>query len=250
MRTTTLLLTAAFTAAGIATSVAQIYSVNAVGYVNITVPCSADGTKGAIIANPLNGTNNDANTILPLDPGGAYDSTTIFRFDPVTQNYLPSFQFVSFLGGWQDPGGVPGLLTLNPGEAFWIFAMGATPTLNLTFVGEVPQGTLNNALPAAGKLAMRSSIVPQAAPIGTTGDTATLQFPAENDDTLYVFDANAQKYKESYSYVDFLGGWGSANTDDPGDGKGPTIPVAGGFFLQMAPTATATTWTRTFSVNP
>jgi hypothetical protein len=96
---------------------------------------------------------------------------------------------------------------------------------------------------------MRTSIVPQAAPIGSTGDAATLQFPAENDDNIYIFDTGTQRYKESYSYVDFLGGWGSANTDDPG-GQGPTIPVAAGFFLQMAPTATATAWTRTFSVNP
>src|SRR5947199_53123 len=38
MRTKTLLLSAALTAAGVCSSLAQVYSVNAVGYVNLTVP--------------------------------------------------------------------------------------------------------------------------------------------------------------------------------------------------------------------
>lgn len=247
MRTTTLLLTAVFTAAGIATSVAQIYSVNAVGYVNITVPCSADQTKGAIIANPLNGTNNSLNTIIPLD--SAYAGTLIFRFDPATQNYFDSIQFVDGFG-WFSASADPNILNVNPGEAFWIYPVHASATtLNLTFVGEVPQGTLNNPLPTVGgRLAMKSSVVPQAAPIGTTGDTATLQFPAEPGDLLFLFDSAAQTYKDSYQYVDGFG-WFSANSDDPGP-QGPTIAVAAGFFLVMDPAATANNWQRVFSVNP
>src|SRR5512139_1316589 len=61
MRTKTLLAMAAMSVAA-ATSWAQVYSVNAVGYVNVTIP--ADGAKLALLANPLNGTNNQLNTIL------------------------------------------------------------------------------------------------------------------------------------------------------------------------------------------
>ena len=50
MRTKTLLLTAALSAAGIATSMAQVYSANAVGYVNKLIP-----TGFSMIANPVFG---------------------------------------------------------------------------------------------------------------------------------------------------------------------------------------------------
>jgi len=141
-------------------------------------------------------------------------------------------------------------LNVNPGESFWIFPVHASATtLNLTFVGEVPQGPLNNPLPTVGaKLAMKSSVVPQAAPIGTAADTTTLQFPAEQGDVLFIFDTATQVYRDSYQYFDGFG-WFSANTDDPGP-KGPTIAVASGFFVQMDPAATANNWQRIFSVNP
>src|SRR5687767_13420891 len=93
MRTKTLLLTAALSAAGLASSMAQVYSVNAVGYVNQSVPGS--GTPGvsrlAILAVPLNGTNNELNTTMPLPAGS--DEVTIYRFDVGTQNYLDGIQW-------------------------------------------------------------------------------------------------------------------------------------------------------------
>src|SRR5439155_26780565 len=63
MRTKTLLLPAALSAAGLASATAQVYSVNAVGYVNVSVPAH----KLAILGVPLNGTNNQMNTTMPLD---------------------------------------------------------------------------------------------------------------------------------------------------------------------------------------
>jgi hypothetical protein len=245
MRTKTLLVTAALSVAA-ATSWAQVYSVNAVGYVNLTLPSSptAPPTKGAIIANPLNGTNNNLNTILPLPD--AYDSSVIYRFDPVAQTYGDPVSFIAGFG-WYNPGDPAGTPPdINPGEGFWLFAVGPNP-LTVTFVGEVPQGTLVNPLPAANKLSMRSSIVPQAAPLGDEITAGTLGFAAEDTDTVYVFNSTTQTYKDPYGYIDGYG-WFSANADDPGPG-GPTIAVATGFFLQKAPLAVKTTWTRTFSVN-
>src|SRR5687768_8351279 len=55
MRTKTLLLTAALAAAGLTSSMAQVFSVNAVGFVNVTVPASSF----ALLANPLNQPTND-----------------------------------------------------------------------------------------------------------------------------------------------------------------------------------------------
>lgn len=245
MRTKTLLVTAALSVAA-ATSWAQVYSVNAVGYVNLQLPSTptAPAIKGAIIANPLNGTNNNLNTILPL--ADEYDSTVIYRFDPTTQTYGDPISFIAGYG-WYNPANPDTPPDINPGEAFWIFAVGPDP-LNVTFVGEVPQGTLVNPLPTANKLSMRSSIVPQSAPLGDEATVATtLGFGAEDQDTVYTFNTTTQTYKDPYGYIDGYG-WYSNNSDDPGPG-GPTIAVATGFFVQKAPQAVKTTWTRTFSVN-
>lgn len=238
MRTKTLLVTAALSVVT-ATSWAQVYSVNAVGYVNLTLPSSADASKGSIIANPLNGTNNELNTVLPLPD--TYDGSTIYRFDPATQNYADAITFIGGFG-WLSPSGAT---VVNPGEGFWIYPVGPNP-LNVTFVGEVPQGTLVNPIPAANKLSMRSSIVPQAARLGdeTINSTGTLQFAAEDGDTVYVFDNAVQGYKDASTYIDGLGWLGPDS--DPG---GPLVPVATGFFIQKGPTAVKTSWTRTFSVN-
>jgi len=77
MRTKTLLLTAALSAAGLLPSTAQVFSVNAVGYVNQTVPAG----KQAILTNPLNGTDNKINTIMPLPNNAGYAGCAVFRYD-------------------------------------------------------------------------------------------------------------------------------------------------------------------------
>src|SRR5688572_21786285 len=65
MRTKTLLLTAALAAAGLTSSMAQsVFSVNAVGFVNVTVPASAF----ALLANPLNQPTNDLASVLADAP--------------------------------------------------------------------------------------------------------------------------------------------------------------------------------------
>jgi hypothetical protein len=246
MRTKTLLLTAAVGMVGMATSYAQVYSVNAVGYVNLTLRSTptAPATLGTIIASPLNGTNNNLNTILPLPD--AYDGTTIYRFNVGSQNYLDGVLWVTGFGWYNpaDPNGTPP--DINPGEGFWIFPVGPSP-LNVTFVGDVPQGHLVNSLPPAGKLSLLGSIVPQSAAIGDTATPTSLQFNAEESDTIYVFNSATQLYKDQYDYVGGYG-WFSQNGDDPGP-AGPTIPVATGFFVKKAATATQTSWVRDFSVN-
>jgi hypothetical protein len=215
---------------------AQVYSANAVGYVNIALQPGFN-----LIANPLNGTNNHLNTILPL-PNSA-DGTTVYRFDPEIQNYSDSVSFIADFG-WFTSDTDPNAYIINPGEGFFIQPSGPTP-LNITFVGEVPQGALSNPVAGGNRFSIVSSQVPQALPLGAAGQAGTLQFPAADGDTVYIFNAATQAYKDSYSYFpDF--GWFSSNPDDPGP-MGPTIPVGTSFFIRKA--GPNVNWTRNFSVN-
>jgi len=237
MRTKTLLLTAALSAAGLATSMAQVYSVNAVGYVNITVNANAY----RIISNPLNGTNNSVNTILPLPQDGTYDGASIYRFNPDNQQYRDTIQFLSGLG-WlsaEDPDP-----TINPGEGFFLQNVAAQP-MNLTFVGEVPAGTLNNPLPPANQYSIRSSVVPKAGRLGFVGQAGTLEFPAEDGDALYVFNHGTQQYDDTWQFLTGLG-WLSAS--DPNT-DGPQLDPGNGLFIQKGSSATINNWQQTFSVN-
>jgi hypothetical protein len=225
MRTKTLLLTAAFVAAGVATSMAQVYSQNVVGYVNVTVPLTATPPNPtyAILSNPLNGTNNNINTILPSVPDG-------------TQVYLYSasgWSTETFIGGAWDPG----TATLPPGTGFFISfdPAFATGPVTVTFVGEVPQGTLVNPVP--GGFSLRGSIVPQAG-----GVTSVLGLtPPTDGDQLFRYNPTTQAYV-TYTYL------GSIDPENPWDPSEPDINVGEGFFLFNSG-GTAYDWTRTFNVQ-
>jgi len=226
MRTKTLLLAAAVGMVGMATSFAQVYSVNAVGYVNVTIP--ANGGL-AILANPLNGTNNSIDTILPL-PDTA-DGSTVFKFNTGSQSYDSSGYIAGV--GW-----LPAI-NLNPGEGFFIQAQNtAGNTLSITFVGDVPQGHLVNALAAGPQLTLVGSIVPQTANLGDQATLTSLQFPAEDGDTVFTWDVLGQTYVNA-GYIEGVG-WLPAD---------PTIAVGTGFFVQKTPNSTKNDWVRDFSVN-
>src|SRR6185295_14677723 len=126
MRTKTLLLTAALCAAGIATSKAQVYSVNAVGYVNTSL------LKGYnLIANPLDNKATDGNKIKNLFaslPGGSQ----IFKFNG-TKFDLAEVDLLSgeITGDAKD-------FTVVPGEGVFVFLPPDAPANStITFVGEV-----------------------------------------------------------------------------------------------------------------
>jgi len=235
MRTKTLLLTAALSAAGLLPSMAQVFSVNAVGYVNQTVPSGGY----AILANPLNGNpNNNLNAIMPLPD--EFVGTSVYRFNPATQGYRDTMQWVPG-PGWlaSDPSD----LVVAPGEGFFVQNVAGSP-LNITFVGEVPSGTTHNVLPGANKYSISSAIVPKGLAIGWVGLANSLGFPADTGDSLFIFDPATQGYKDTVQYVDGIG-W--LSSDYPPEG--PTINPGTGFFVQKAPDATHFSWDMTFSVN-
>ena len=97
MRTKTSILCAVLVAAGVATSMAQTYSQNIVGYVNLV---QSPGFR--IIANPLNATNNDVSNLFQNPPPGL----AIYKFNGFGYD---SANFDPDNGGWSGP------LVLNPG---------------------------------------------------------------------------------------------------------------------------------------
>jgi hypothetical protein len=214
MRTKTLLLTAALSAAGIATSMAQVYSVNAVGYVTTKIPA-----KGfALIANPLKAADNTIQALFKGAPAGCQ----VFKFDG-TKFATATFDDI-------DGAFVPAAAanqTVLPGEGVFVFNPSAAE-ISFTFVGEVSQGTLQNPLPKG--LSIRSSMVPQA---GTAKD---LGLKGGAGDQIFKFDTAGQKYITS-TFDDIDNDWVPALKE---------LAVGEAFFLNSQK---AGSWDRTFSVN-
>jgi len=212
MRTKTLLLTAAISAVGLASSMAQaVYSVNYVGYVNKTLLSGFN-----LIANPLNNGNNQVATILPSVPEG----TTVYKFNGTgydTSDY--------FFGAWSVPD-----MVLAPGDGFFIANPDAT-AFTVTFVGEGMEGPnlMNNI--AAG-LSIKSSKIPQAGDLTPGGN---LEFPTPSEgDTVYKWLPAGQTYSV---HTFFFGAWDVA----------PTLDVAESVFYQANANLS---WERDFEVTP
>jgi hypothetical protein len=243
MKIKALIITAALIVASVASTMAQVYSANAVGYVNVSVPAGK-----TILANPLNNGDNHADTIMPLPD--AATGMLLFRFDPSTQNYATGITFGGVGLGWVNVNTFdktpPELFILEPGEAFFVQSIGA---IDITFVGDVPQGDLSNPVYGSNNKNLLSSQVPQEAPLGdpTKPDT-TLGFPAQNGDLVFLWDDPSQNFTEGVTYVQGLG-WVNVNTFEPiNNGDGPILPVARGFFVQKQGDLSQS-WDRTFSVN-
>jgi len=215
MRTKALLLTAALSAAGVATSMAQaVYSVNAVGYVNTVVKPGFN-----LISNPLTATDN---SIANLFKGVPVD-TAVYKYIPGTGFAIAQYDgdVLAFLPA------SAAALTVVPGEG--VFVKNPTATdFTITFVGEVSQGNLSHSTPKG--LSIQSSEVPQS---GTAADLGLVGAP---DDTIYQYDTTTHGYKISSFDGDTLA-WAPALG---------TLKVGEAFFLKKA---AAGTWTRTFSVN-
>jgi len=219
MSTKTLLMTAVLGAASIAAVMAAdpVYSVNIVGYVNVTAPA-----KFSMIANPLKSGGNTLAEIIPTAP----DGTSIYLFgktgflDPVTYYVVPGIG-----AAWDAPDTV-----LAPGDGAFIYN-GSGADMTLTFVGEVMTGALSTAIPQGWSI--KSSQVPQQL------DLTTLGFPAADGDAVYFFDSARQTYFDPHIYY--------VVPDVGADWDSPPIPKVGeSFFVSKG---AAASWTRTFTVQ-
>jgi hypothetical protein len=216
MRTKTALLIAAVCAAGIATSSAQVFSVNAVGYVNKEIP----GNGFAMVANPLKAATNTINALFTGVPPGFQ----VYIFQKQGQAFDVG-AFDDLEGGFV-PASV-GNAELLPGQGVFV----KNPTaqaITITFVGEVMQGHLTTDLVPG--LQIVSSQVPQAGTATELGLTGAL------GDQIYQFNTATQQYDVS-SYDDLENSFLPALKP---------LGVGEAFFLRKA---AAGQWVRDFNVN-
>jgi len=219
MRTKALLLTAALSAAGVATSMAQVYSVNAVGYVNTVLHPGF-----TLISNPLTATDN---TLAGLFGGGKVPiGTVVYKYNPGTGFAINTYTDDEVFA--PDP-----TVTIVPGEGVFI----KNPTaadVTVTFVGEVVQNTSSAhvVVNIPQGLSIRSSKVPQA---GTATD---LGLVGGEGDTLYQYVNKFPASGSGYTISTIQDGeWGPALG---------SLKVGEAFFYKAV---TPIVWDRNFSVN-
>jgi hypothetical protein len=220
MRTKTLLLAAALTAAGIASIHAQsnVYSVNVVGYVNVV--CSNGFT---LVNTPLARTDGNYSITNLLDayvPAG----NSVYTFSGGGfQTYVKDEFDSTWTGG--------GVAQLPNGAGYFIRNTAPTP-FTVTFVGEVPQGVVSNFIGSGYTLI--GSKVPQAGFIQDLGVSS-----GGGDQVLRFANGNFV----TYSKDEFDLTWSGPGADSA---KGPNVGVAEGFFYRNL--SGSATFVRNFTI--
>jgi hypothetical protein len=184
MRTKSILLAAATIAAGALSSQAQsnVYSVNVVGYINITLKPGFN-----LISAPLQATNNNVNTVL------ANISPTLGTGDLFMWNATTGAGFLQAInpdgaGGWVDGNFNPATNQVPPGVAYFLRnGDGADRVLTLT--GTVIQGTNNYVI--------NKNFGFYGDPVPIVGDIVTNGFPVQNNTTLFTWNVTGQTYNQA-----------------------------------------------------
>ncbi len=211
-------------AAGVlAVSATDVFSVNAVGFVNVTVPAG----QFSIVANPLNASDNTLTNLLASVPSGS----AVYRFDIANQGFSTYNKTSRGWTGTGLDGKTAGQVVFNPGEAFFVYNPSANPIV-LTFVGEVLQGSaLTSSIPTG--YSMIASVIPQSDKL-----QSVLNLPAASGDIVYFFRNGGYVTANKSSR-----GWSGSGVDASGE----PVPLVGEGFFYF--TAASKTWTRNFSAN-
>ena len=239
MRTKTLILSGLLAALSGASAMAQVYSLNAVGYINVDVPPGF-----SIIADQLYLTNQQTAQSFDAVFGPTLLNGGATTPDPYVNCIIYPYTtaFLGVLIVEQVPGGAPFWssateakgTSFNPGQACFIYNPGADFTM--TFVGQVPQGSVTNTLQQGFNLI--SSIIPQTGAL----DTDLGLVPGVNDIAYTYVSGIGYNPVNIYESTGGPGFWSAPH------GASPTNTVGLGFFYYSA-SATPNNWVRTFTIN-
>ena len=224
----------------------NVYSLNVVGYINLTLPAGY-----SLVTAQLQGSDTSLAGVLGtnLPTGG---QITVVKWNPATQsldNNPPAFYSSADLGG-SLPGGwytstAASTSTLALGESFFVLNTGTAA--NLTLVGQVSQAT--NSISLVPGYSFVGSPVPVVSDLSTN---STLQLPQNDTLTLQYFNAAAGSYGDAYSYYTSadLGGLpaGWYDVTSGASTASPIIPAVGQGFLVLN-VGTAVSWTPSFTVQ-
>jgi hypothetical protein len=240
MRTKTLLAAAALVAAGALTSQAQnVYSLNVVGYVNVTLRPGYNLITPQLVdtANPT----APISRILTNAPALA-DGSTFFGWNANLQTFTEAANWIGTPPdgpAWYN-GDFSGFATDTAprGKSYFIFNSGVN-TATLTLVGEVPQGA--NSAPVAPGYNFLGDYVP------TSGQLLTNGFPVADGSTLFTWDPITQGYTEALNGI-------ATPPDGPAWYNGdfsstiPFAPAVAQGFVYFNP-AGSVNWARNFTVK-
>jgi hypothetical protein len=242
MRTKTLLLSTLLGAIGtVAVHAQSVYSLNAVGYINvtlypgfnmITVPLmtSPDNTVGTVLNN-ASGSLTGCHVYF-WSPSSGYSEDT-------AKNVGSGFTDTTNVNGWS----FNGTNVAGPGVGFW-FQNNFSSNLTLTFVGTVPSGPITNTLVPGFNLV--GSAVPMSGDIASNTISALTNYNIGDDVYTYT-TTNAIPYTKystanpPFGHTGYNNNWTAA-----GD---PILANFGEGFWYQNNSATDVQWVENFSVS-
>jgi hypothetical protein len=252
MRTKTILLSTLLGALGSVAVHAQsnnVYSLNAVGYINETIYPGYNLISCPLITSP----DQTLNTILPNNTNttGPYDGDTVYFFSAVN-GYTSTSGRAPNTGGTGWSGGASTNI-IPPGTGFWLYS-GNSNITTVTLVGTVPSGPQTNFIQLGYNLI--SSIVPMSGDLysnSIAGSNSTpvagVGFTNVNDgDSLYVFDPSAQSYTFSYKTENPVIAKNGTSPWATSTGGDPVIPNYGEAFFYYSGTSPIN-WVEDYSVS-
>jgi len=227
MRTKTLLLSGLLGALGsISVHAQNVYSLNAVGYINVTCLPGFNIISCPLVASP----DNTLNTLLP-NTNGTYKKIQIWSFNPTAS---PSYsEDIGVATSWLNGG----TATINPGQAVWFNNVFST-NITVTFVGTVPSSNTTTLYPSSFNLV--SSAIPASGDIVT--NSLMLFSNAVKKDQVWAYNPT-----NSPPYTEYIASGTPATWAIAGD---PIEANVGGGFWYLNNQATNNTWAQSYSVNP
>ncbi len=226
----------------------NVYSLNVVGYINLTVPAGY-----SLVTAQLQGSDTSLAGVLGTNVPSSQIS--VVKWNPATQSLdsnPPTFYNAADLAGtglnpgWYTLTGAS-TSTISLGESFFILNSGTSTTL--TLVGQVSQAT--NTVTFVPGYTFIGVPVPVASDITTNG---TLQLPLNDQLSYQFFSAATSTYGDSYNYynaADLAGTGlnpGFYDTTSGSSTPAAVIPAVGQGFLVLNSGA-STTWKPSFTVQ-
>jgi len=223
-------------AASLASSMAQnVYSLNVVGYVNVTLAPNAF----TCVANPLDAsmggtvaTGNDMTNLFNLGTAPLLaNGSKIQTFVPALADYSASINYNGATKKWASN------FPMAPGLGVLFYNNGANPTV-VTFTGQVPQGSYPVATLGNNQFSMVGSPVPIGGDV--TNSTTVLGLVPSNGDSVATFNGALADWNGATKWNNATKKWSAAASSTVGVGEG---------FLYYNNSANVNNWVSNFTVQ-